>query len=345
MEEIKPVTPAASPPKKLKIISYSDLMKADLPDPEWFIEGMIPNPGLVAFTARPGSYKTFFVQWLSMRIAAGKSLFDKFDLEVNKSFLKPPKTPVKVLFIEEEMNKIQLKKRSNDMRYWGSDNFTWSITANFNLQKASDVKELAEYCRSEAIKFVVFDPFTSVAKMTNENDNAEAAAVMDTIRHELIDSDLACTVLFIHHPAKGEGMDESIRGAGDILGKCDMHFLIDRKEKSRKITIKCKKTRYLEPDDFICEFRESEDMGRLEWVFVNSLESETNNEDKMAEKRILLEFTLKNELGKKDLMILTGFPERRLNKIMEKLEKDKKIFKFNRYTWKLGTNAPYISLD
>jgi hypothetical protein len=218
-------------------LTYTELMEADIPDPDWFVPGFLPNPGLVAVTGRPGSFKTFFTQWLGLRLAAGKPLFDQWDIPPEKQGMDEPYKggyPLGVLFMEEEMNERQLKQRSNLMKSWKvGECFQWLINSGFTVKDEKKVKELREFVEREAIKLIVLDPFTTVLGMEDENSNAEAREVMDILRKNFIDTEHGCTVIFIHHPSKSgsnDGSDASIRGAGDILGKCDMHFVLDRLE-------------------------------------------------------------------------------------------------------------------
>ena len=83
--------------------THTQIQQANLPDPAWFVPTLIPNPGLVAITGRPGSFKTFFTQWLALRLSAHLPLFDTWDTEPPFNKSQVPTEPINVCFIEEEM--------------------------------------------------------------------------------------------------------------------------------------------------------------------------------------------------------------------------------------------------
>lgn len=288
--------------------TYGDLLKADLPDPEWFIPSLIPNPGLVAVTGRPGHFKSFFIQWMGMRLAAHLPLFDDWD--------RPGKykEPVNVLFVEEEMNARQVKKRCVDMKQYEIDNFYWIISTGFTVKNGRELNqtalgELRYFVEENDIKLIILDPFTTCAGLTDENSNSEARMVMDAIRHEFVDSAHGATVIFIHHPAKNAQNGENIRGAGDILGKVDMHFTLEKQgeEPTTTISVKCHKTRYEQPENFLATMIEDEnDMARLMWVYDDSLKSKYIKERDELRESILSAMASQEEITQSQVANLVG---------------------------------------
>jgi len=264
------------PPPKAKwsesIETFDELYAANLPDPEWFIQNILPKPGLVAITGKPGSYKTWFCQWMIQRLAHKKQLFDRYE-EDGCWFKEEPERPINVFFIEEEMSRRQISKRMKETKTFGEcNNFFWNVSGGFDLQDPAILQELIDFIRANSIDIVVFDPFTTCTKMKDENSNSEARVVMDLIRHNLVDSDLECTVVFIHHPSKGDESAANIRGAGDILGKCDMHFVVSIEERRKdyaKIQIECGKSRYEPVDTFYAILQKDfqDTFQRLIWTF------------------------------------------------------------------------------
>jgi RecA-family ATPase len=70
---------------------------------------------------------------------------------------------------------------------------------NFKLSSQTDVALLKDYLKTNEIKLLVLDPFSSVLGASNENDNAEVSKIMDVMR-ELI-NELNIGIIFLHHPA------------------------------------------------------------------------------------------------------------------------------------------------
>lgn len=289
------------PPKKWtdSMETYDELFNADLPDPEWLIKNILPKPGLIAITGKPGSYKTWFTQWMIQRLAHGKQLFDRYE-EEGCWFQDSHTRPINVLFIEEEMSRRQIRKRMVDTKTFGPcENFYWNISGGFDLQDPNIMQQLTSFIKEKKIEVVVFDPFTSCTKMKDENSNSEARIVMDIIRHELVDSELECSVIFIHHPSKGDENSSNIRGAGDILGKCDMHFVISIEERSKdyaKILIECGKSRYepIEPFYAILQKDYQDIYQRLIWTFGSVKKDEQNQKNKSSEEYQIMKKYLEN---------------------------------------------------
>jgi len=234
--------------------TYPELLNADLPEPKWLVPHMIPKPGLIAVTGESGHFKTFFVQWLATRIGAKqpKALFDDWD------YPGALKEPVRIVFIEEEMSDVQMKDRSASIDTAEQEHFIWFFSKGFNLKDPQMVTDLRQYLIDNKIDLLIFDPFTSISGMDDENSNAEARKVMDTMRHNFVDDpEVRCSVIFIHHPPKNS--PGVIRGAGDIKGKVDLHFVIQKKRDAdgnyleNVIMVNCEKTRYKEIIGFEAE--------------------------------------------------------------------------------------------
>ena len=309
-----PSKPLAQESKwKDSLESFATLQAADLPDPEWFVEKIIPNPGLIAFTGTFGSYKTWIMQWMLQRLSAGLPIFDKWS-DDSAWFTKPPKNPVNILFVEEEMSRRQIKKRLVDtMSYGNCENFFWTVSGGFSLKDESVLSQLEEIVKEKGIQIIALDPFTSVSKMADENSNSEAATVMDTMRKRFVDSELECSVIFIHHPAKGENNAKSVRGAGDIIGKCDMHFTVEVKERDVNyalVAIQCGKTRYEPVRDFLIELKPdpNDPYSRLEWVYAGLDDDTDRGKDDPVDvqRKRTIRLAVKQGLLKKDIAALVG---------------------------------------
>ena len=338
LDELSDIQQKVKPNWLTRGYTHPELQNADLPDPEWLVDTLIPNPGLVAITGRPGHFKTFFTQWMALRLSAQLPLFDHWDSEPNYDPNFTPKEPIGVVFIEEEMNARQIKKRSTDMKSWKNNNFHWFISAGFSLKDGGKVAELRYFIEKNNIKLLILDPFSTCSGMKDENDNSEASKVMDTIRHEFVDTKHGCTVIFIHHPAKGEGSSENIRGAGDILGKCDMHFVVEKvgEEPTKTIKIKCKKTRFEQPEDFFAEMVvDGNDLGRLEWQYRGSAKAQyVKDRDELTDK-ILTSMELGEKYTQKEVAEMVGQRQdnRRFRNVWTQIIEEKSIKKNGRYSW------------
>ena len=278
------------------VLTDRELRALDVPKIEWLIPNLMTFPSLMVIAGRPMSYKTAFAQWIARRIAAGLPLFDISDELPLHGLKKDRYPPRKVLFVEEEMSKRQMKQRSNTMKTFNEDNLYWMISKGFKFSSEKWIQGLKDFIRENEIDCVFFDPFSSVSGLADESNNSEAAVLMDNIRHTLIQTeDSPCSVVLIHHPAKGEKGD-AIRGAGDILGKMDQAICLEPQDRGREgIHVKWIKHRDImdTPSDFKIELRDMDDSVEKEFAYVGILKEE-GSEEKKDKVRIELIRIIKN---------------------------------------------------
>jgi len=268
-DTLTPVASFAAP------LSWAELDALAIPPTEWLYSKLIPYPGLVALSGVPGSKKTFFALWIAMRLGMGKPLFDQFLETGGVGELAEPSRPVSVLFLEEE-NTVQLIKE----RVFGfarpsmpSPAMFFAIECGFKVKNPEAREYLLAFIKENGIKLVVMDPFSSVMGLDNENDNAEVSTVMDILRHEFVKAGVS--VLFIHHPSKGMEGGKNLRGAGDILGKCDVHLALEvSEEDSKLISVSYEKMRVMD-DSLLSDFDirlESDAVGtNLRFIYAGKL--------------------------------------------------------------------------
>lgn len=217
-----------------EILTHNELLNLDIPPMRWVMNMMIPNPGLTVISGRPEAYKTFFAQWLGMRASGGLPLFDEFDEPYfcqENSAESMGKVPT--LFIEEENSKQMMKNRTNALKVFEVGAMHYMIDNRFQFTNEAWREVIIKFIEEKGIKLLILDPFSSVMGLSNENDNSEVSKVMDIIRKEFVN--LGVSVILIHHPAKGGADGNNIRGAGDILGKCDVHLCLEKKNADEKI--------------------------------------------------------------------------------------------------------------
>lgn len=82
-----------------EIFSAYDLLHSDMPEPEWIIEPLIPSDGVTAIIGKQTSCKSFVALYIAFCCASGQS------------FLEFPTKKCRVLYIDEENNKPELKRR------------------------------------------------------------------------------------------------------------------------------------------------------------------------------------------------------------------------------------------
>lgn len=312
-------------------ISSEDFMAMDIPKPKWFLNRLVPSTGLVAISGKPESYKTWFVIWMARRAACGLPLFDK--KEGDESYLVEMATeltgPAKVLLVEEENAESQMQQR---MKLYEGPNtpnlsFYLSINKGFKFSSKSMRDQLIAWIRENGINLIVLDPFSSVMGFENENDNAEVAKMMDIVRHEFIE-DLGLCVIFLHHPSKNAEGSKNLRGAGDILGKCDVHISLEVEHKRDKVIRVTYEKLRIEDRNLISDFR----MGMvknpfgqdLHFSFIEEAQPKDDEVQSNLKEKILKNMTPEEIYLKQDLSDMSGAGRnsKDFNRVLESLVSD-----------------------
>jgi hypothetical protein len=220
--------------QKCSLLSHQELLELDILPMSWIMNLVIPNPGLVVISGKPGSFKTFFAFWLGLRASAGLPLFDEYDTEYFcQEVIQSPMGKVPTLFVEEEVTKQLMKERAHGFKVFEVGDMNYMIDEGFTFTDEAWLRWILKVIQEKGIKLLILDPFSSVMGLEDENNNAQVAKVMDLVRKEFVK--LGLTVIMIHHPSKGDGDGKNLRGAGDILGKCDVHLCLEVENEMEKI--------------------------------------------------------------------------------------------------------------
>ena len=231
-----------------EIYTHQQLVNLPLKGVEWIVGQLIPCPGLVVMTGRPGSYKTFFALWLATRVAAGLPLFERGNGEFTEATNGGAVVQCPVLFIEEENTLQTMKGRlagfGLGVSQGGCDiQSLYMVETGFKVSNSAWRERVKQIVKEKGVRLLVRDPFSSVMGLNSENDNAEVAKVLDVLRREFV-RDCGLSVILIHHPSKGDTEGKGVRGAGDILGKCDVHLSIEiESQRENLVRVMCEKLR------------------------------------------------------------------------------------------------------
>jgi len=208
------------------VYSSDELMELDVPPPSFFVPKLIPERGLIALSGPPASLKTMFGMHIARQLALGESIFPDFSLFT----LDKPIGPVPTLFIEEENDVSLIKYRYQALGHRGALPLFWSVEQGIRIDEDRGFKFIKQFVEVKKIRFIVFDPFSSMHSEENENSATEMARLMNHLRQEFTKNGV--TIMFIHHPSKGlnGGEGHALRGSGDILAKVDSHIVIRKKD-------------------------------------------------------------------------------------------------------------------
>lgn len=313
---------------KLEILTGKELLELDIPPMIWMSHMLIPNPGLIAISGQPGAHKTFFSMWLAMRIADGKRLFDEMDEPFFSTQTDEPKA-ANVLFIEEENTKQEIQKRFKQLKPMDNlENIAFQIERGFRFTDPEWCEAIFQETVKRNIKVLIFDSLLSCLGVKNENDNAELAAVLDIVRHEFVAKGLS--VIFIHHPAKNQEGGNGLRGAGDILGKMDVHLCLTKdNEDKRKVTISYEKMRVADEallSNFQVKLSGEGDLRSLQYRYLGVTKTKTED---MTEKIKAVMSTRQDGWERSELTTALGLEDDNgtFSRSWDKMKKEKIVYR------------------
>ncbi len=216
-------TPAARPP--IRLMSIADIEA--MPPPEWLIDGLIPERGLVVPYGPPKVGKTFIVLSMALHIAAGQAWFGR-----------AVRQGVVVYIAGEGLGGLALRIKAMRARYQIAADVPFFVRPKaVNFRDPAAVAELAGMAREAAagapIALVVIDTLARAMPGVDENSAQEVGLV---IAHcDALKDELACAVAPIHHTGKDQ--ERGMRGSNAIHGAVDATFRVKGAGKGRVVLI------------------------------------------------------------------------------------------------------------
>jgi hypothetical protein len=195
----------------LSPLTLEELRAKGCEPPIFAVDQLFLKNGINAISGVPESHKSFVVLDVIRCICLGLPFLGIFSTLLGK-----------VLLIDEENGEGRILTRFDCLTdeklavYIMSD-------GHIKLDNPGTDEAIIEFCHAEDIGTVVIDSLSSIHD-ADESSNPKMAKVFE---HFLRLKQAKLTVFFIHHEPKGSGNDPnkaSLRGAGDILAKCDTHI-------------------------------------------------------------------------------------------------------------------------
>ena len=182
--------------------------------PEELITGLVPSGGVMVLAGAPGLGKSFIALSWAAAVAEGSSWF-------GKAVRQAP-----VVYVLGEGwggfgRRITAWEQANQHVISEQLHFVNGVRLGIDFSDGESVDQLIE--RVEAVEpgLIVVDTFSMLARVSNENDNAEVAAVMANISKVV--SETGATVMLVHHVTKTTG---SVRGASAFVGNADTVVMV-----------------------------------------------------------------------------------------------------------------------
>lgn len=205
---------------------------AEMPDPEWLVDGLIPASGVGYIVGRDGVKKTFLALDLALSVVTGRDFHGR---QMNDEAYSG------AIFVAGEGAssfgaRTAAWAAAQDYRWTPDDYNFFSVRAGgVNLYRGGDdYAGLLEKVRDQQPDLVVFDTLQRCAEGADQNSAADMAVV--TARLDEVKRASGGTVLVIAHTDKG---DNDARGSSSIEDDAD--FVIHVKDKDGVVEAKVTK--------------------------------------------------------------------------------------------------------
>jgi putative DNA primase/helicase len=214
-------------PTNFMPISVPELLKTVSGGVAWVVEKLFPVGGVNVISGHPGSFKTWVLLHVALKVARGELVFGQF-----------PSKKTKVLIVDEE-NRVELIRPRLEMLGASSadDGIFISSLANFKIDDRPSMEKLTAFVERHQIGLVIFDSFVRVHSK-DENVAREIAEVFEGFK-SLAKAGIA--VIITHHHRKQartgkHGMSQSLRGSSDILAAVDTHLAVEYDKEENTLT-------------------------------------------------------------------------------------------------------------
>lgn len=184
--------------------------------PQELIEGVLPSASVTVLAGAPGLGKSFVALSWAAAIAEGSSWFGQKVRQASVAYV-----------LGEGWGsfgtRLDAWEAANGRPMSDALHFVNGVPLGIDLIDRNTVNRLISQLRWINPGLVIFDTFSMLARVGNENDNAEVAAVMANVN--AIVQATGATVVLIHHVTK---TTRSVRGAGAFVGNTDTVIIADR---------------------------------------------------------------------------------------------------------------------
>lgn len=177
--------------------------------PEELVTGFVPSAGVMVLAGAPGTGKSFVALSWAAAVAEGASWF-------GQGVRQAP-----VVYVLGEGwgsfgRRIEAWQTVNGRPIPDALYFVNGVPHGVNLADQEAVQWFIEGIMPVKPGLIIMDTFSMLARVGNENDNAEVAAVMANVN--AIVQATGATVVLIHHVTKES---RSVRGASAFVGNAD----------------------------------------------------------------------------------------------------------------------------
>jgi archaellum biogenesis ATPase FlaH len=303
-------------PLNWKVIKGDDLLKTELPEVEFLVEGLIPKGGITMLVGNPSSGKSWLMLEIAKTVASNKLLFGKFKTKESR-----------VLYIDEETPFLENKRRWSKLNPAPITLVDFMAMQGFRIDNDEQRKALLDFIGWRNYNLIIFDSLRDIHSL-NENDSLEAQRLIDCLK-ELTKK--GASVLVSHHQRKERFMDskdpsQMLRGSSAILAGIDSLLSIENPKSTQlELVISQSKLRQGKP---ISPFRVNlvEEEGKMRFEFIGEIETEITKLERTKEAVSgLLKEKERYQTEIIQTLIPLYFSERTIIRAIEELKLDKRV--------------------
>lgn len=233
--------------RDIKLIPYTakEILKMDIEEPQWIVDGIIPEEAIVILAGASGKFKSFGSINMGFCVAKGLPWLEKFVTKTKN-----------VLFVDGENGLKVIKQRLNlicngfESDNEAPDNFFFFEYPPLELTHTKSMQELQDYIVENDIKLVFIDTYRRFVSF-DENSAGEVSEMYRTYLQPLV-NETGATIVLLHH-IKKKGKFESDNELDDIRGSSDFTNMATSiitfkgsRNNRKKIVISCPKSRISE---------------------------------------------------------------------------------------------------
>ncbi len=191
---------------KVRVSRYKVFTTTDfdnMPEPQWIVEGLIPEDSIVLWVGPSQSFKSFMLLDMMLGVATGEETFGT----------KPPSGPVLYGATEDRLNIGRGRRRSWEIAHNVSakENFGVSDVPAVGMNEDFEewIKQTREWLGERKLKLIAIDTAGKTLMGLSENDSSTVRLfyqMCNALRDEF-----GCTVVAVHH--SGKDSDRGARGS------------------------------------------------------------------------------------------------------------------------------------
>jgi AAA domain len=210
------------PNDKFKLLTVGGL--AELPDPDWLIEGMVPVRGFVNLYGPPKSGKSFIALDWGLSIAIGVPWLGH-----------QVRTGPVVYVYAETPSDLKARVPAWCMAHDVSPLEFLMLPARVNITDAGERDGLVRLIEQRGVTpaLVIIDTLAKCSGATDEQNNTEMGRFVDAC--ESLRDRFDCAVMVVHH--SGKDIAAGSRGASAIPAAIDAQFQVTRKGRKGKVKL------------------------------------------------------------------------------------------------------------